>query len=142
MSHPGNALQKGIYDRLAGYGALTTALGSAKIYDHVPQNSVGSYVRIGEDTRVEWDTKTNNGWDCTATIHVFLLEAMGQKTLKTLMGHVYDALHQNEGAIVVAGFNLLVLEYEFDESFLEPGVEGSTDQYWHGVLRFRGLLNA
>jgi hypothetical protein len=66
-----NALQAGIYTRLVGYSALTTALGGSKVYDHVPQNTSAPYVLIGEDTIVEADTKTSNGWDCTLTIHVW-----------------------------------------------------------------------
>ena len=142
MSHPGNALQKGIYDRLTGYAALTTALGGARIFDFIPQGQTPPYVRIGDETRSEWDTKTEHGWDATMTIHAWSFEAAGQKEIKTILGLLYDALHQQEDNITVAGFQLVTIVCEFDHSYLEPSVEGAPDKYWHGVMRFRALLSA
>src|SRR3569833_3687152 len=99
MSLRGNALQAGIYGRLAGYSALTTALSGAFIYDHVPQASAAPYVLIGEDTLIGDDTKTANGWDGTLTIHVWDFEKAGRKSIKALMGYIYGALHRQEAHI-------------------------------------------
>jgi hypothetical protein len=140
MSMPMNALQAGIYTRLAAYTALTTALGSAKIYDHVPQGTAAPYVVIGEDTMVDSDTKTSNGWDCTVTIHCWDYQKAGRKSVKTLMGHIYDALHKAETSITVTGFTLVMMVCDFQQSFQETAVEGAGDHYYHGVQRFRVLI--
>lgn len=140
MAHPANALQAGVYSRLIGYAALTAALGGSKVYDHIPQNTAAPYVRIGEDTLSEFDTKTNNGWNCTLTIHVWDYEKGGRKSIKTLMGHIYDALHKQESSVTVSGFTLVMLICEFQETFQETAPEGASDHYYHGVMRFRALI--
>lgn len=142
MSSPDNALQTGLYTRLTGYTALTNALGGSFVFDHVPQGQDGSYVCIGEDTLSDWDTKSKHGWECTVTIHVWSLLAAGRKTVKTLMGHVSDALHQQEANITVSGFTLVQIRREFQQTFQEAAIEGQNDQYYHGVLRFRAVVTA
>jgi len=137
MASPLNAIQAGIYTRLTGYTALTTVLGGSKVYDHVPQGTAAPYVVIGEDTAVEFDTKTSNGWETTLTIHCWDFEAAGRKSVKTIMGHIYDALHKNEANITATGFSVVYCYCEYQESFQDTTVEGALDHYYHGVLRFR-----
>lgn len=140
MSHPGNALQQGIYNRLVNYAPLVAALGGPNVFDYIPQGTASPYVRVGDETHTEWDTKDNRGWDTTMTIHAFVFEAAGQKQVKTILGLIYDALHQQETSVTVTGFNVLLLNYEFDHSYPEPGVQGAPDKYWHGVMRFRCVV--
>lgn len=140
MAAPYNAIQAAIYTRLTGYSALTTALGGSKVYDHVPQGTAAPYIQIGNDTSAPYDTKTSNGWQCTLTLHVWDYEKAGQKSVKTLMAHIYDALHKQESSVTVTGFSLVALLCEFQESFQESGVEGAGDHYYHGVMRFRAYI--
>lgn len=143
MSNPLNALQTGIYNRLAGYSALTALLHTTtSIFDHVPQGEDAPYVVIGDDTAVDSDTKTNNGWEFTITVHCWDFEAAGRRSVKTLMGHIYDALHKSESNITVSGFSLIYLLCEFQQTFQEQAVEGAGDHYYHGVQRFRALIRA
>src|SRR5262245_7600773 len=137
MASPDNALQAGIYTRLTGYSALTTALGGSKIYDHVPQGTAGPYVVIGEDTLTEWDTKTRSGWDCTITIHAWDFEKAGRKSVKTLLSHIHDALHRNEANITVTGFTLVDIHRDFHTTIQESAIEGEIDAYYHGIARYR-----
>lgn len=141
MAHPANALQAGIYARLTGYSALTTALGGSKVYDHVPQNTAAPYVMIGEDTMIEADTKTENGWEVTLTIHCWDFEKAGRKSIKTIMGHIFDALHNQEASITVTGFSLVLIRREFEESYQETDEKGSPDHYYHGIQRFRAIIS-
>ncbi len=142
MSLPLNALQAGIYTRLTGYSALTTALGGSFIYDHVPQDSDGPYVVIGDDTAVDHDTKTTNGWELTITIHCWKETKGGRKDIKTLMGHIYDALHNSASNVTVTGFTLVYLICEFHQTIQETAIEGNNDHYYHGVQRFRAFIHA
>lgn len=140
MSNPLWELQKGIYTRLTGYSALTTALGGNFVYDLVPQGQDAPYVVIGDDTAIDSDTKSNNGWEVTLTIHCWDFEKAGRKSVKTLMGHIYDALHKAEPYVTVNGFNLIYLHCEFQQTFQEQAVDGAGDHYYHGVQRFRALI--
>lgn len=142
MASPDNALQAGIYTRLTGYSALTTALGGSYVYDHVPQGQAAPYVVIGEDTLTDWDTKSKNGWEGTVTIHVWDFEKKGRKSVKTLLSHIHDALHQQESNITVTGYTLVQIRREFQQTFQEPAIEGQNDSYYHGVARYRAVITA
>lgn len=139
MAAPLNAFQVGIFNRLTGYSALTTELGGAKVYDHVPQGTAAPYVLIGDDTLIESDTKTGNGWELTITVHTWDFLRAGRKTVKEIMEHIYDALHKQETNVTVSGFSLTYLHCEYQETFQERA-EGATDMYYHGVQRFRALI--
>lgn len=139
MTHPANAIQAGVYTRLTGYSALATALGGTKIYDHVPQGTSAPYVLIGEDTLNDGGNKTHNGWECTITIHSWDYEKAGRKSVKAIMGHIYDALHRQESNLTITGFSLVYIECEF-EQVLPEQADGATDHYYHGVQRFRALI--
>lgn len=142
MASPGNALQTGIFARLTGYSALVTALGGGKVYDHVPQGIAAPYVVIGADTMIDASSKSNNKWEATVTIHAWDFEKAGRKSVKALLGHIYDALHQQEGSITVTGFTLVQIRFEFEETFQESAVEGDPDRYYHGVQRYRAFVQA
>ncbi|AWM37019.1 hypothetical protein GobsT_50800 [Gemmata obscuriglobus] len=142
MASPDNALQAALYRRLTTYAPLTTALGRPNVFDFVPPATVTApYVVIGEDTLTDWDTKTDPGWDGTLTIHVWDYQKAGRKSVKTLLGHVYDALHRQESALAVTGFLLAELRWDgFQATFQEAGIEGENDHYYHGVTRYRALV--
>lgn len=142
MATPDNALQAAIYTRLTGFSALTTALGGSKVYDFVQPKQTPPYVVIGEDTLSDDSTKTEGGWDCTLTIHVWDFEKAGRKSIKTLLSHIYDALHRQESNITVTGFYLSEMRQEFQQVIQETGVEGENDHYYHGVARYRALIEA
>lgn len=140
MASPRNALQAGIYTRLTGYSALTTALGGSEVYDFVPEDATPPYVVIGNNTAIDWDTKTQRGWECTVTLHAWSFEAAGQKVVNTLLGHIEDALHQQEANITVTGFSLVQIRSEYTETFQETAIDGQSDRYWHGVIRLRAVV--
>jgi hypothetical protein len=142
MTYPANALQKAVYDRLTGYSPLTAALGGSKVYDFVPESAAPPYVVIGDDTDADWSTKTWAGWECTVTIHAWDYEAAGRKSVKTLLGHLYDALHEQEAGLSVSGFTLVQIRYEFAQTFQETAADGAPDRYYHGVMRFRAVIEA
>jgi hypothetical protein len=137
---PDNAIQAAIYTRLTGYSALTTALGGQKVYDFVIPSLTAPYVVIGDDTLTQSDTKSGNRWEATITIHVWDFEKAGRKSVKTLLGHIYDALHRQESNIAITGFSIVMIAHEFQETFQETAVEGENDHYYHGIARYRAVL--
>ncbi|WP_152051826.1 DUF3168 domain-containing protein [Tautonia marina] len=143
MPTPDNALQAGIYARLTGYAPLTTALRGQRVFDYVQPKQSAPYVVIGDDTIGDFSTKNGNGWDCTLTIHVWDFEKAGRKSVKALLGHIYDALHRQEASVSVSGFALIELRFDgFQATFQETAIEGENDHYYHGVARYRALVQA
>jgi len=140
VSTPNNALQAAVYTRLINYAPLTAALGGAKVYDHVPQGTAAPYVVIGANTLTDAGSKTGSKWEFTVTIHAWDFEKAGRKSVNAVLGHVFDALHQQEANITVAGFALVQVRWEFEETVQETATEGGTDHYYHGVQRYRALV--
>lgn len=141
MPGPDNALQAAVYRRLTTYAPLTAALGGPKVYDYVAPALAAPYVVIGDDTLAAWDTKTDLGWDCTLTVHVWDFEKAGRKSVKALLGHVYDALHRAEPSLAVTGYLLTEIRWDgFQTTFQETAIEGENDHYYHGVARYRALV--
>ena len=140
MSGVFNAFQEGLYNRLISYAPLTALLGGTKVYDHVPQGTDAPYVVIGEDTSIDFDTKTNNGWELTLTIHCWDFVKKGRKSVKNLMASIYEALHEKETSVSVAGYKLVLIRNEYAESFQDTTIDGGADDYYHGVLRFRAII--
>ena len=123
----GNALQKAIYDRLSNHNDL-----AAGVYDSVPENTNYPYVTIGDDTLIDWDTKTWKGCEVTVTIHVWT-ENRGRKDNKAIQKTINQIL--DNYALDVEGFNVVHFRQEFSNTTLDP--DGMT---YHGVMRFRALL--
>jgi hypothetical protein len=138
---PDNALQAAVYGRLTTYSPLT-ALATGGIYDFVPETASPPYVAIGDDTATDWSTKTTNGWDATLTIHCWDYEVAGRKSVKTIMSAIYAALHRQELSITLAGFNLIMLQFEFATTIQDPSIQGQGDRYYHGIQRYRALIQS
>jgi hypothetical protein len=143
MPTPSNPLQAAIFARLTGFSALTTLLGGAsQIVDFAPEELQPPYVQIGDDTAIDWSTKTDNGWSTTITIHCWDFEKAGRKSVKAILSAIYDALHEQEASIPIAGFNLIMLRYEFEHTLQDPSAQGQGDRYYHGIQRYRALIQA
>ena len=125
-------LQKAVYTTLRADSALQAFIGNpARVYDHVPQDSLFPYVVIGEATGREFDGKSEDGMEQTLTLHSWSRDRGMQET-KEIMAAVVDALDQV--ALTVTGHTLVLLRFEFSDTFLDP--DGLTR---HGVQRFRAV---
>ena len=120
------AIQAAIFTRLSTL--------STPVYDHVPQDTAFSYIVIGDDTSIGWDTDTSVGSESTCTIHVWSRQR-GRKQVKDIMAAIYSALNRYE--LPVTGGQLVECAAEFQESFLDP--DGLTR---HGVIRFRLIVDS
>src|SRR3954463_2314409 len=103
MTTPANALQAAFYTRLTGFTALTALVGTS-VYDFVPEEAQPPFVVIGDDTAIDWSTKTVNGWEATLTVHCWDFEKAGRKSVKAILSAIYDALNRQEASITIAGF--------------------------------------
>jgi len=126
----GNAVQTAIYTRLVGYSPLS----GVYVYDGIPQGATAIYpsITIGEDISTAWDTDEKLGANIVLAIHTWSRTA-GRHETKDLQGKIFDALARYE--MTVTGYKLVTMEFEGEESFLEP--DGETR---HGVSKFRVYL--
>ena len=141
VSTPSNPLQAAIYTRLTGYAPLTALIGPNQVFDFVPEDIEPPYVLIGDDTVIDWSTKTNNGWDTTLNIHCWDFEKAGKKSVKGIMSVIYDALQRQEASITVSGFTLVEFRWDgFEHTMQDPSVQGQGDRFYHGIQRYRALI--
>jgi hypothetical protein len=119
------ALQKAVYSKLDTNTELKKAI--AEIFDEVPTDAVLPYVMLGDDTVNPYDTKTDNGEDCTLTLHCYS-EGPGKTQTKQIMDLVLQAL--TDSPLTLDNFEFEGIKREF----LNVMQEGN---YYHGICRFR-----
>lgn len=100
------------------------------VFDAVPEGQAFPYVTIGEDTVVDWSTKTNAGEEITHTIHVWSRYA-GKKEAKEILSMVLEAITK-QPLVLTGGFSVDYTAMDFMEVFTDE--DGLTR---HGVLRIR-----
>jgi hypothetical protein len=122
MKSPLNPLQAALYSRLTGALSYT-------VYDSVPQSEDFPYITLGDDTGVDWSTKTWSGQEVTTTLHVWS-RAAGMLETKTIMDELIQALTGSD--LTVTGFNPVLLRLDLATTLRDP--DGITR---HGVVRFR-----
>lgn len=81
------ALQTAVYQRLAGWPALT----GAAIYDAVPPNVTGTFVLIGPEEARDQSDKSGAGAEHQMVISV-ITDATGFLSIKTIAANISDAL--------------------------------------------------
>ena len=124
------ALQTTIYNAL-NVSAITTTL-SCGVYDEVIEGNTYPFITLGEETTIDYSTKTATGSETTINIHIWS-QYKGSKQTKEIMDKVHDLLHDSN--LTVTGFNLINLRFEFSDIMRDP--DGITR---HGVMRFRAII--
>jgi len=131
MPSAGFALQKAIYQRLVGDAGLVSALGGARVYDHVPRQVTPPYIAMGRSTVTDWSTGSDDGHEHSLTLHVWSASA-GHRETHELMGLVESAI---DGAgLALEGHRLVNLRHELSEARRDPEAE-----LYHGIVRLRAV---
>jgi uncharacterized protein DUF3168 len=125
------AVQRGVYQALAGSSDITTLLGGARIYDHAPQAAPYPFITLGESVIRDWSTGTENGAEHDLTLHVWS-RAGGKKQTLEIIEAIKDVLHDQP--MLLADHHLINLRHEFSEARLDP--DGDT---FHGIVRYRAV---
>jgi hypothetical protein len=125
------ALQRGIYQALAGSSDLTAMLGGARIYDDAPQAAAFPFITLGQSVVRDWSTGTEDGAEHDLTLHVWS-RAGGKKQVNEIIEAIRDVLHDQP--LVLADHHLINLRHEFSEARLDP--DGDT---FHGIVRYRAV---
>lgn len=121
-------LQQALYTRLTTDSALMARV--TGVFDAVPDGQDFPYVTVGEDTVVDWSTKTNSGEEITHTLHVWSRYA-GKKEAKEILSLVLDAITK-QPLVLAGGFSVDYTALDFMEIFTD---EDAVTR--HGVLRLR-----
>ena len=106
-------VQTAIYSLLSGDATLT---GMAGVYDHVDPNASMPYINIGEFTEAPMPTHDKEGWDVTATIHVYS-EYRGMREVGLILNRMDVLL--NMVRLTIAGWDVSKCERVFAETMNE-----------------------
>jgi hypothetical protein len=124
------ALQRGVYQALAGSLDLTTLLGGVRVYDHAPQAAPYPFITLGQSVVRDWSTGTEDGAEHDLTLHVWSRSGSKKQVLE-ILDAIRAVLHGQP--LMLADHHLVNLRHEFSEARLDP--DGDT---FHGIVRYRG----
>jgi hypothetical protein len=125
------ALQQAIHQVLTASTAVTSLLGGAHVYDHVPRGQAYPYVTFGATSERDWSTGTEDGGEHIVTLHVWS-KAAGRHEADHIAAAVRAALHDK--TIPMTGFRLVNLRQEIVDVRRE-----TADEIYHGVVRLRAV---
>jgi hypothetical protein len=125
------ALQRAVYQALAGSSDLTTLLEGARVYDDAPQAAAFPFITLGQSVIRDWSTGTEDGAEHSLTLHVWS-RGGGKKQTLEIVEAIKDVLHDQP--LLLADHHLINLRHEFSEARLDP--DGDT---FHGIVRYRAV---
>ena len=125
------ALQRGVYQALAGSLDLTTLLGGVRVYDDAPQAALYPFITLGQSVIRDWSTGTEDGAEHNLTLHVWSRSG-GKKQALEIIEVIRAVLHDQP--LALADHHLVNLRHEFSEARLDP--DGDT---FHGIVRYRAV---
>ena len=131
MSSSSWALQQALYAAITNDAGLIALLGSARVFDDVPQSAPYPYLTLGRSAVRDWSTGTETGDEHVLTLHVWS-RAGGRRQTHEIMDALKTALH--DSALALSGHRLVNLRHELSEARREP--DGDT---YHGLVRFRAV---
>lgn len=125
------ALQRSVYQALAGSTDLTTLLGGARIYDDAPQGATFPFVTLGQSVIRDWSTGTEDGAEHDLTLHVWSRSG-GKKQVHQIIEAIRTVLHDQP--LTLADHHLVNLRHELSEARFDPDGDN-----FHGIVRYRAV---
>ena len=125
------ALQRGVYQALAGSLELTTLLGGVRVYDDAPQAAAYPFITLGQSVIRDWSTGTEDGAEHSLTLHVWSRSG-GKKQALEIIEAIKAVLHDQP--LALPDHHLVNLRHELSEARLDP--DGDT---FHGIVRYRAV---
>ena len=123
-------VQEAVYEVLNGdstLGALITG-----VYDFVPEGTAFPYVTLGNNTAIDYDTKTVQGQEITMVVGIWS-QSEDRIPLIKIGQRIHELLHRQ--TFTVTGKNLINSWCEFEEPVRDP--DGHT---MHHIMRFRIIV--
>jgi mRNA-degrading endonuclease YafQ of YafQ-DinJ toxin-antitoxin module len=125
------ALQRSIYQALAGSAELTSLLGGEHIYSNPPPAAEFPYITLGQTVNLDWSTGTEDGNEHSLTLHVWSRADSAIEVHEIIQ--VIRMLLHNQPLSLEDHF-LVNMRHEFTEARIDP--DGET---MHGIVRYRAV---
>ena len=118
-------LQKGVRAALVADAGVSALVG-AKIYDEPPSSAVLPYVRFGDISPSAADTDSTEGAEVQIGLIAHSRPVAGRVEAVQIVEAVKNALHRQETAVTVTGFNLVQLIFQTYAATRDPEGRGYT----------------
>lgn len=125
------ALQRSIYQALAGSPELTSLLGGERIYSNPPPAAQFPFITLGQTVNLDWSTGTEDGNEHSLTLHVWS-RADSAAEVHEIIQVIRMVLHNQP--LTLEDHYLVNLRHEFMEARIDP--DGET---MHGIVRYRAV---
>lgn len=125
------ALQRSIYQALAGSAELTSLLGGTRIYSNPPPAAKLPYITLSQTVNLDWSTGTEDGNEHSLTLHVWS-RADSAEQVHEISDVIRSVLHNQ--LLALEDHYLVNLRHEFAEARIDP--DGET---MHGIVRYRAV---
>ena len=125
------ALRAAIHDALMSNGALSAALGGAKVYDEPPRNAALPYVTLGEARLIDASGDGGLTQEHQLTLHAWSRKG-GHREAHVITGALLQAL--DDAPLTVEGQRLVNLRFSIAD--IRREADGRT---YHALVRFRAV---
>lgn len=115
--------------------AGVTALVGQRIYDEPPTGVTFPYIHFSSIEPVPWDTSCTQGATVQIGLQAHSRATQGRVEATQIAEAVQTALHRNEGALTVAGYNLIEVIFQTYVTDRDPEGRGFTSR-----MAFQALL--
>lgn len=130
MSLNSTPFRNAIYSTLNDDATLSGLISG--VYDDVPEGTAYPYVVLGDDTAINFGSKTKDGNEHTLNIDIWS-RYRGKKESVQIMERIYTLLHNVD--ISLSGASLINIRQEFNTILVDA--DGITR---HGIMRFRAVV--
>jgi hypothetical protein len=112
-----SAARTAVYNAIAGAVSQTVYANGAS----VPDNTEAAYVVIGSLVATPFDSDRLTGFEVLVTVHAWDTRSNSRsfETVYAIAGQCYNALHRQESAVTVSGYDLLGIDRETSEDFID-----------------------
>ena len=125
------ALRAAIHNALTADGAVTAALGGARIFDAPPRDAAYPYVTLGEARILDASVDAGAMQEHQLTLHAWSRQG-GHKEAHVIAGALLQAL--DDAPLALAGHRLVNLRFAIAD--IRREADGRT---YHALVRFRAV---
>lgn len=116
---------------------LTSQITDVPVLDYVAPKQAYPFIRIEGLVATDDGTKTADLYEYAIQLSAFHKDITSRKPVYQLLKRMAAALHDQQAAMPMTGYQLVLIRLGYQEAFQQGGPD---DTYYHGVQKYRALV--